>query len=67
MVFVIEELEYIGEITFKQGLRVVVHNPASPPFPAEQGIDVAPGKSTSIGVRKVYNCSRYIHIKENDK
>ena len=51
--FVLEEEEYIGEITFKQGLRVVVHNPKSPPFPAEQGIDVAPGKSTAIGVRKV--------------
>ncbi|KAK2164535.1 hypothetical protein LSH36_62g03004 [Paralvinella palmiformis] len=53
IVFVLEEEEYIGEITFKQGLRVVVHNPKSPPFPAEQGIDVAPGKSTAIGVRKV--------------
>ena len=51
--FAIEEEEYIGEITYKQGLRVVIHPSDSPPFPAELGIDVMPGVSTSIGIRKV--------------
>ena len=58
MIFVIEEDEYIGEITYKQGLRVVIHNAASPPFPSEQGIDVVPGKSTSVGVKKVNYSSK---------
>jgi hypothetical protein len=51
--FDIEQDEYLGEITAKAGLRVIIHPQSTHAFPAENGIDVTPGEATSIAIRKV--------------
>ncbi|XP_070542969.1 amiloride-sensitive sodium channel subunit gamma-like [Ptychodera flava] len=47
----IEQDEYLDDITENAGAVVLVHSPDIVPFPEEQGLELAPGFSTSIGVR----------------
>ena len=35
------------------GLRMVIHQPERMPFPEDEGISIAPGHSTSVGMREV--------------
>ncbi|XP_070542970.1 amiloride-sensitive sodium channel subunit gamma-like [Ptychodera flava] len=47
----IEQTEYIPVITQNAGAVVLVHPPDNVPFPEEQGLELSPGFSTSLGVR----------------
>lgn len=49
----IESFEYVSQLSHTAGARVVIHNQGEMPFPDEEGINLAPGFSTSIGVRRV--------------
>ncbi|XP_071795166.1 uncharacterized protein [Asterias amurensis] len=50
----IEQPEYIGILTPESGARVTVHDQRTMPIPEDEGITVAPGAATSIGVRQDY-------------
>ncbi|XP_064619591.1 amiloride-sensitive sodium channel subunit gamma-like [Lineus longissimus] len=52
IVMFIEQEEYLGSVSPAAGVKVVIHNSDARPFPYEQGIDIAPGQFTSIGLRK---------------
>ncbi|XP_078617329.1 epithelial sodium channel subunit alpha-like [Branchiostoma floridae x Branchiostoma japonicum] len=47
----IEQDEYVPAVTPAAGVRVVIHQPGEWPFPADEGFDVGPGYSTSVGLR----------------
>ncbi|XP_070542971.1 amiloride-sensitive sodium channel subunit gamma-like [Ptychodera flava] len=47
----IEQDEYLDDITENAGAVVLVHPPDNVPFPEEQGLELPPGFSTSLGVR----------------
>ena len=50
----IEQHEYISALTPSAGVRVLVHLQSVQPFPEDsEGIDVMPGRKTSVSVRKV--------------
>ena len=62
MVFNVDQTQYIGDLTESAGMKVLVHNANHMPFPEDQGVTVAPGELTSIGVLLVgwlmlYICS----------
>lgn len=48
-----DQSEYLESIVDRAGARVVIHDSTEMPFPDETGIFVAPGLSTSVGLRKV--------------
>ncbi|XP_033634311.1 uncharacterized protein LOC117295705 [Asterias rubens] len=50
----IEMPEYVGILSPEAGARVSIHPHNVPPFPEDDGITVAPGMSTNIGLRQVY-------------
>ena len=45
---------YIGSLSPKAGIRVLVHSQGVVPFPEEEGFDASPGAATSVGVKLVY-------------
>lgn len=49
----IESLQYVRELSHSAGARVAIHDQNSVSFPDEEGINVLPGISTSVGVRRV--------------
>ncbi|XP_065836422.1 amiloride-sensitive sodium channel subunit gamma-like isoform X2 [Oscarella lobularis] len=49
----LEQEEYIGTVSSKAGVRLLVHSQQSVPFPEEEGVDVAPGFASSVGVKLV--------------
>ena len=49
----IEDDEYLGELSEEAGVRVVLHEPGSMPFPYEEGFSISPGMATSVGLTKV--------------
>ena len=51
--FAIEQREYLAPVTAKAGIRVVIHPAGTAPFPVDHGIDIGPGRASSVGVRKV--------------
>ena len=53
MVFNVDQAQYIGDLTESAGMKVLVHNANHMPFPEDQGVTVAPGELTSIGVTMV--------------
>jgi hypothetical protein len=55
--FNIEDDEYIGQLSEEAGVRVVLHEPGSTPFPFEEGFSITPGMATSVGLRKVRTAS----------
>jgi len=50
----IETAQYVPEVSQAAGARIVMHNQGEMPFPDEDGINLVPGFSTSVGVRRVY-------------
>ena len=50
----IETAQYVPEVSQAAGARIVIHNQGEMPFPDEDGINLVPGFSTSVGVRRVY-------------
>ena len=55
MTFNIEQDEYVADLSEKAGVRVLIHSIGEMPFPEDKGIDIAPGRLTSVGIRKVRN------------
>ena len=53
MTLFIEQPEYVGLLTPESGVRVSVHDPKQRPFPEDDGLTVAPGFATSIGIKQV--------------
>ena len=49
----IETAQYVPEVSQAAGARIVIHNHGEMPFPDEDGINLVPGFSTSVGVRRV--------------
>ena len=50
----IEQHEYLSVLSNAAGVRVLVHNANQQAFPEDSdGINVMPGRKTSISVRKV--------------
>ena len=50
----VEPHEYVYELTNEEGVRVVLHEQGSTPFPDEEGFSVASGGATSVGLKKVH-------------
>ena len=53
VIFNIEQDEYIGPLSHSAGVRVIIHNRTTMPFPAEQGFTISPGEITYIGMVEV--------------
>ncbi|CAH1782868.1 unnamed protein product [Owenia fusiformis] len=51
LTFNIEQSEYIGKLTSTAGVRVQVHHQNVMPFPEDEGINIVPGQSTSVGIQ----------------
>ena len=49
----IEQYEYVDQLTQTAGAAVLISERGKMPFPYEEGISVAPGFSTSLGIRMV--------------
>ena len=43
--------EHVGILAEKYGLWTVVHDSKEAPFPDRQGFNIAPGRSTEIGLK----------------
>ena len=53
MIINIDQDDYVKEVGDTAGLRVVVHPQDRMPFPEDEGITVATGYATSVGLRQV--------------
>lgn len=51
----IESSEYIDDVSHFVGARIVIHDQKDKDFPDDDGIDLHPGLSTSIGLQKVFS------------
>ena len=49
----LEDDEYITNFASGFGLRLVIHEPGTYPFPAAEGLTLSPGFETSIGLKMV--------------
>jgi len=58
----IESAQYVPEVSQAAGARIAIHNQGEMPFPDDDGINLVPGFSTSVGVRRV--CMLIIIIKK---
>ena len=54
LVLNIETKEYIQNYMDATGLRLVIHEPGTLPFPEEEGFTLNPNYETTIGMRMVY-------------
>ena len=59
----IESAQYVPEVSQAAGARLAIHIQGEMPFPDDDGINLVPGFSTSVGVRRV--CMLIIIIKKN--
>ena len=57
----VEQFEYLKSVSDAAGVRLVVHNQTSMPFPEDDGISISPGTKTSVGLRRVSVCSLYLN------
>ena len=63
LVLYMELEEYLTGISQGYGLRLVVHEPKSFPFPADRGIYISPASEWHIGMKMVWHCiepARYL-------
>ena len=51
--FNIEQDEYVPDLSESAGIRVLIHDRGEMPFPEDKGVDISPGRLTSVGIRKV--------------
>lgn len=49
----VEQYEYVDQLTESSGIKVLVHDPDTMPFPEDGGITVAPNTITRLAVKKV--------------
>ncbi|CAG0922949.1 unnamed protein product [Notodromas monacha] len=54
----IERDDYLSSVTPTQGARMLIHNRAEVPFPAENGIDLSPLLETSVDVKREHVWTR---------
>ena len=58
--------EYIPSLSQEAGVRVLLTDERSIPFPVDEGFTVSPGFATSIGLRKVclvnIFCAQFISV-----
>jgi len=52
----IEQHEYIDQLTQTAGAAVLISPRGQMPFPYEEGLSLAPGYATSMGLRMVSKC-----------
>ena len=52
-VFYINQGEYVGNLAQKAGIQLVVHEPGRMPLPGIEGVALAPGLETLVGIKKV--------------
>ena len=50
----IEQREYIGIFSPESGVRLSIHDRELKPFPEDDGLSIAPGFSTSVGIKQVH-------------
>ena len=65
MTLFLEQPEYVGLLTPESGVRVSVHDPKQRPFPEDDGLTVAPGFATSMGIRQVLTSNSildFLHV-----
>ena len=53
LALMLEQDEYIGALTRTAGARLTIHDKNVFPFPEDNGIDLSPGKVTSVGLTAV--------------
>ena len=53
MTFNIEQDEYVSDLSEKAGVRVLITSRGEMPFPEDKGLDIAPGRLTSVGIKAV--------------
>ena len=49
----VEASDYIADLADSAGIRLLIHNPSVMPFVEDEGLTIAPGRDTVIGIRKV--------------
>lgn len=49
----IEQNEYINALAPDAGVRMIIHDRGTYPFPEDNGVSVPPGSLTSVGIKKV--------------
>ena len=53
MILQVETFEHVNEFVDGTGIRLVIHEPETLPFPAEEGFTLSSGYETSIGMKMV--------------
>ena len=53
MTLFVEQVEYIKSVSDSAGLRLVVHDQRSMPFPEDDAVSLDPGSKTFVGVKRV--------------
>ena len=60
----VEQVNYLTSVSDTAGLRLVVHDQRSMPFPEDDGISIGPGTKTFVGFKRVrlrkYFCNEYL-------
>ena len=50
----IDQTNYmINKLSKRAGMRLVLHDPKTPPLPEEEGLDLAPNTASSVAVQMV--------------
>ena len=63
----IDQEQYVANLATEAGVKVVIHDRGSMPFPEDAGMSIIPGRSTSIGLRKVSHSHRDIRFGPNSQ
>ena len=53
MILQVETFEHVNEFVDGTGIRLVIHEPGTLSFPAEEGFTLSSGYETSIGMKMV--------------
>ena len=53
MRLMVEQLNYLTSVSDSAGVRLVVHDQRSMPFPEDDGISIGPGTKTFVGFKRV--------------
>ena len=53
----VQPLEYVAVTEMSEGIRLVVHNQTSMPFPDGEGINIPTGFDTRVAIQRVCNIS----------
>ena len=61
--------QYVANLATEAGIKVLIHQRGTMPFPEDQGITIMPGRSTSVGIKQVgkKKCQKKKDLSINDK